>query len=711
MQSFRTELESFPNKNGRAVVEKDIVELEKKIRLFREGKMDEEKFRSLRLARGVYGQRQQGVQMVRIKLPYGKMTLAQWNRIADVSDEYSTGNLHLTTRQDIQIHFVSLDRTPEMWNELEKDDVTIREACGNTVRNITASDTAGIDPDEPFDVTPYAHAMFEYFLRKPVCQEMGRKFKIAFSSSEKDTALVFMHDLGAIPRLKIIDGREVRGFKVLVGGGLGAQPHLAITTHEFLEEDLLIPYLESVLRVFDRHGERNSRHKARIKFLIQKIGIDAFNELVIEEQKALTHQRYKVARSQESGVGSPLNSELRTLNSELSIDPFRYQLWKNTNVFKQKQEDYLAVYVRVPNGNISSHSSRRLTEKLKDVIADDVRVTINQGLQLRFIKPEHLEYVYGVLDEEGLAAAGFGSVADVTSCPGTDTCNLGISNSTSTALVLSEVIEEEFPEYLYNKEITIKISGCMNSCGQHGMASIGFHGSSLKSKGQVLPALQVLIGGGVLGGGEGRIADKVLKVPSKRGPDVIRTVLTDYKTNASNGETFLNYSQRSGERYYYELLKPLASLETLQAEDFIDWGQEEKFATAIGVGECAGVMIDLIATLIMEAEEKIAASEECLSGSKWADGIYNAYAAQIHTAKALLLQQGVQCNTQHGILKDFDTHFADKGVYPDGSFKAAVMRMNDVPPSEEFAKEYLQQAKEFIEFAKVFREQTVLAEK
>ncbi len=711
MQSFRTELESFPNKNGKAVVEKDIVELEKKIRLFREGKMDEEKFRSLRLARGVYGQRQQGVQMVRIKLPYGKMTLAQWNRIADVSDEYSTGNLHLTTRQDIQIHFVSLDRTPEMWNELEKDDVTIREACGNTVRNITASDIAGIDPEEPFDVTPYAHAMFEYFLRKPVCQEMGRKFKIAFSSSEKDTALVFMHDLGAIPRIKIIDGKEVRGFKVLVGGGLGAQPHLAITTHEFLEEDLLIPYLEAVLRVFDRHGERNSRHKARIKFLIQKIGIDAFNELVVEEQLALTQQRYKV---DVNGQWSMVNTQTEPSfihHSPLTIDPFKFQLWKTTNVFQQKQEGYLAVYVRVPNGNISSHSSRRLTAKLKDVIADDVRVTINQGLQLRFIKPEHLEYVYSVLDEEGLAVAGFGSVADVTSCPGTDTCNLGISNSTSTALALSEVIEEEFPEYLYNKEITIKISGCMNSCGQHGMASIGFHGSSLKAKGQVLPALQVLIGGGVLGGGEGRIADKVLKVPSKRGPDVIRTVLTDYKTNATNGETFLNYSQRNGDRYYYELLKPLASLETLQAEDYIDWGQEEKFATAIGVGECAGVMIDLIATLIMEAEEKIAASEECLSNSKWADGIYNAYAAQIHTAKALLLQQGVQCNTQHGILKDFDTHFSEKGLYPAGSFKAAVMRMNDVAPSEEFAKEYLQQAKGFIEFAKVFREQSVLAEK
>src|SRR5688572_9899091 len=504
MQSFRTELEN-------PIVEKDILELEKKIRLFREGKMDEEKFRSLRLARGVYGQRQQGVQMVRIKLPYGKMTMAQWSRIADVSDEYSTGNLHLTTRQDIQIHFVSLDRTPEMWNELEKDDVTIREACGNTVRNITASDIAGIDPDEPFDVTPYAHAMFEYFLRKPVCQEMGRKFKIAVSSSEKDTALVFMHDLGAIPRIREVEGKQVRGFKVVVGGGLGAQPHLAICTHEFLEEDLLIPYIEAVLRVFDRHGDRNSRHKARIKFLVQKIGIDAFTELVKAEQKALGNERVKIDGSHFEDPALPIG--ILPPGDIVIKNPLNFEIWKNTNIQKQKQEGYVAVYVRITNGDIGSFTSRTLIEKLRPVIADDVRVTINQGLQFRYVKPEHLEYVYSVLEAEGFAAPGFGSVAGVTSCPGTDTCNLGISNSTGIARALSEMIDEEYPELHYNKEIAIKISGCMNSCGQHGMASIGFHGSSLKAKGQVLPALQVLIGGGVLGSGEGRIADKVLKVP------------------------------------------------------------------------------------------------------------------------------------------------------------------------------------------------------
>ncbi|HZI53669.1 MAG TPA: nitrite reductase, partial [Chitinophagaceae bacterium] len=230
-----------------------------------------------------------------------------------------------------------------------------------------------------------------------------------------------------------------------------------------------------------------------------------------------------------------------------------------------------------------------------------------------------------------------------------------------------------------------------------------------KVKGQVIPALQVLIGGGVLGSGEGRIADKVLKVPSKRGPDVIRFVLNDYRDKATNGETFLEYSFKQGERYYYDLLKPLASLETLQAEDYIDWGQETKFSTAIGVGECAGVMIDLVATLILESDEKITFSEESIAGNAWADSIYHSYAAMVNAAKALLLQKGVQCNTQTGILKDFDTHFTEKGLYAESaSFKNMVLQINQTEPSEEFAVSYLQQAKDFIAFARQFRVQAVL---
>ncbi|MBS1608578.1 MAG: HEPN domain-containing protein [Bacteroidetes bacterium] len=703
MQSFRTELEN-------PLVERDIIELERKIKEFRDGKIPDEKFRSLRLARGVYGQRQPGVQMVRIKLPYGKMTTAQWKRIAGVSDKYSTGNLHLTTRQDIQIHFVSLDRTPELWSELEQDNITIREACGNTVRNITASDQAGIDPDELFDVTPYAHAAFEYFLRNPICQDMGRKFKIAFSSSEKDTALIYMHDVGVIPRVREINGKQQRGFKVVIGGGLGAQPILAHTTYEFLEEDLLIPYIESILRVFDRHGERTSRHKARMKFLIQKIGIDAFNELVEAEQKALAVHRYKVDLSKFDHPVLPAEGfEPGAVTIE---NPFKFELWKKTNLATQKQPGYYTVYIRVPLGNIHSETSRRLIEKLKPVIADDIRVTVNQGLQLRFVKPEHIEYVYSVLDAEKLAEPGFGSTADITACPGTDTCNLAISSSTGISAALSEVIEDEFPEFLENKEVTIKISGCMNSCGQHGMASIGFHGSSLKAKGQVVPALQVLIGGATLGSGNGRIADKVIKVPSKRGPDVIRSLFTDYKANAEQSESFNDFVYRKGERYFYEVLKPLTDLTTLQSEDFIDWGQEIKFNTAIGVGECAGVVIDLIATLLLEAEEKLEYAKEAFANKAWADSIYHSYAAFIHAAKALLLQQNIQCNTQTGIIRDFDKHFVQTGQFNGYvSFDELVLQINKNEPSEAFAASYQQQANDFVKQAEQFRELQTAEEK
>jgi sulfite reductase (ferredoxin) len=302
MQSFRTELEN-------PIVEQDIIDLERKIRAFREGKIHDEKFRSLRLARGVYGQRQPGVQMVRIKLPFGKVTFKQLLKIADISDEYGSGNLHLTTRQDIQIHYVSLDRTPQLWAELERDDITLREACGNTVRNVTSSPTSGIDPKEPFDVSPYADAMFRYFLRNPICQEMGRKFKISFSANDDDTAFSYIHDLGFIPK---INENGERGFKVMLGGGLGAQPLLASPVEDFLPEDQLIPYAEAIIRVFDRHGERNNRNKARLKYLIQKIGLEEVLRLAKEERIAIKVKTYPINREAVPAPALPETTEYPT---------------------------------------------------------------------------------------------------------------------------------------------------------------------------------------------------------------------------------------------------------------------------------------------------------------------------------------------------------------------------------------------------------------
>jgi sulfite reductase (ferredoxin) len=684
MQSFRTELEN-------PVVEQDIIDLEKKIRMFREGTIHEDKFRSLRLARGVYGQRQQGVQMVRIKLPYGKMTFKQWKRISDISDEYSTGNLHLTTRQDIQIHFVSLDRTPELWHELEQDKVTLREACGNTVRNITASVTAGIDPNEPFDITPYAHSLFEYLLWNPICQEMGRKIKISFSNTDEDTALAFIHDMGFLPKIK--EGK--RGFKIVVGGGLGAQPRMADLAHEFLPEDQLIPFSEAVLRVFDRHGERNSRSKARMKFLLQKIGFEAFMELVEAERLAIKNKSFEI------------NTERFEVNEEVQVktetvsDVQKFEIWKTTNTFEQKQKGKFGVYIRVPLGNISSVVSRSLIEKLSGFVGDDIRVTINQGLFLRNVPVENLAYVFNVLEFEGLAAFGANSVANITACPGTDTCNLAISDSVSITYELEKVIDQEFPDLVKNNDFKIKISGCMNSCGQHGMANIGFHGSSLKDANKnVLPALQVLLGGGSSGDGFGRAAEKVIKVPSKRGPQVLRYIFSDYQENGLEGEYFNSYFDRKGKNYFYELLKPLASLDALVQSDFIDWGQEVAFETAIGVGECAAVMVDLVAILFVEADEKLADAKGAFESEKWADAIYLAYSAQVNAAKAMLLDIDVNCSTQMKVISEFTKNF-------DEGFQESILRINKENPTKEFAVDYIRDAVTFCSETKKKREENL----
>lgn len=395
MLSFRSEIEN-------PVVEKDIVELAHKIQLFHEGKIDEEKFRSLRLARGVYGQRQFGVQMIRIKLPYGKVTSDQLRRIADVSDEYSRGRLHITTRQDIQIHYVSLDRTPELWAALEKSDITLREACGNAVRNVTASETAGIDPKEPFDVSPYAHAVFQYFLRNPICQELGRKFKVSFSGTSEDTALSFMHDIGFIAKIKSVDGKQTRGFKVLLGGGLGSQPRLADVVHEFLEADQIIPYMEGVLRVFDRYGERSKRAKARLKFLIRSLGLDAFNQLVASEKKALARSKVPI---ETAGFEVPDLSSI-TVPEVKEMDQKAFEAWKSSNVMAQKQDGLFAIGVKVSIGDFYTKEARILADLIENYAGDELRLTLRQNILIRHVKKELLPFFYQALKKIGMADLG-----------------------------------------------------------------------------------------------------------------------------------------------------------------------------------------------------------------------------------------------------------------------------------------------------------------
>ncbi|MEM0575910.1 nitrite reductase [Flavobacterium polysaccharolyticum] len=689
MESFRTEIEN-------PIVQKDIIDLERKIALFRDGKIDDERFRSLRLARGVYGQRQEGVQMIRIKLPFGKVTSEQLHRICKVSEEYSTGRLHITTRQDIQIHYVSLDRTPQLWAELEKDDVTLREACGNTVRNITASETAGIDPDEPFDVSPYAHALFEFFLRNPVCQEMGRKFKMSFSSSDKDTALSYLHDLGFIP--KIVNGEK--GFKVMLGGGLGSQPHHAELLSEFIPANQIIPTTEGVLRIFDRFGERAKRLKARMKFLIKEIGKEEFLRLVDEEKKALSHQVVEIDTTAfEKAIPTPILDAPQVVIDDVAA----FEAWKKANVIPQKQAGYVAIGIKVALGDFYIDKARQLADLIKKYATNELRFTLRQDILIRHIKEEALPFFYQELAKLDFVALGYNSTADITACPGTDTCNLGIASSTGIAVELERVLATEYPHYANSNEITIKISGCMNACGQHNMAEIGFQGMSINAGKLVAPALQVLLGGGNLGNGQGRFSDKVIKIPSRRGPEALRLILNDFEANA-NGQSFLNYYDAKGEKYFYEFLKPLADVTNLTEADFVDWGNADNYVKAVGVGECAGVVIDLVATLLYEAKDKLTFAQEAFEDQKWSDAIYLAYAGFVNGAKALLLAENQKTNHHAGIIDLFDTVFVETNkIQLVTSFKELVYKIKENEPSEAFAKEYIATATAFFETIEKYR--------
>ncbi len=690
MQSFRTEIEN-------PVVEKDIIELANKIELFQKGKIDEEKFRSLRLARGVYGQRQKGVQMIRIKLPYGKVLSNQLRRISDVSDEYSRGRLHITTRQDIQIHHVSLDRTPQLWAELEKDDVTLREACGNTVRNVTASETAGIDINEPFDVSPYADAVFRFFLRNPICQEMGRKFKVSFSVSEEDTALSYMNDFGLIAKIE----NGVKGFKVMLAGGLGSQPRHAEELYNFLPANKIIPTIEGVLRVFDRYGERKSRAKARMKFLLKDIGIEAFKKLVADEQKAI---EFKTVEIDAAAYVASTPVVVNTIPKVSITNQEAFNLWKSTNVIPQKQEGYVAIGIKVFLGDFYTDKARVLANLVAQYAAGEIRLSLRQNILIPFVKTELLPFFYQELEKLGFVDPGYNKAIDITACPGTDTCNLGISSSTGIAAELERIIKTEYPQCLKNEDLVIKISGCMNACGQHNLANIGFQGMSIRTPDKlVAPALQVLLGGGNRGDGKGVFADKVVKVPSRRGPEALRRVLNDYEDHA-NGVLFVDYYASKGEKYFYNLLKDLSDTSNLTQEDYIDWGANETYVKAIGVGECAGVIIDLIATLFLESEEKIEHAEKALRNNTFPHAIYHAYKAILNSAKAILLSNNIATNTEAGIVKQFDELFINTQKIKLGKpFSEFIYQIKAQAPTREFAEHYIENSKQFLQVVKAYR--------
>jgi sulfite reductase (ferredoxin) len=439
-----------------------------------------------------------------------------------------------------------------------------------------------------------------------------------------------------------------------------------------------------------------------MKFLLNDIGLEKLMELVQEERTALKYKSYKIDTNilPEPKLPSPV-----ALGDVVIDNEKKYQLWLKTNVIEQKQKGFFGVYVKLTLGNMSSKLSRTFADIIDLYASPELRITVNQGYLIRFVRPEALKHLFLALDKVGLAEPGFDSVADVTACPGTDSCNLGISDSTAISLELEKVVREEFPDLLSNQDIKIKISGCPNSCGQHGLASIGLHGSTIKDKqGKMLPALVVLLGGGKLKGGEGIISDKIIKIPSRRGPHALRLLLTDYETNSLDGEYYHDYFKRLGRIHFYQLLKPLGDITTTTPEEYIDWGQEHNFILHTAVGECAGVMIDLVATLLNDSEDKLKWAKEAYDKKQFADSIYHSYSAFINTAKSLLLIRDIRPSTQYQTITDFQKVFIDTQLFEfAGNFKEYVLSINKNEPSDSFALSYLAESLKFLEDVMAYR--------
>ncbi len=505
-----------------------------------------------------------------------------------------------------------------------------------------------------------------------------------------------MHDLGFIA--KILDG--VKGFKVMLGGGLGSQPRHADELFTFLPANEIIPMMETVVRVFDRYGERKSRAKARLKFLLKDLGLEAFKELLIAEKKAVPFKKYPIDISTYPKVVISNEKAQDVIIEDIEA----FEQWKTTNLVLQKQSGYTAVGIKVMLGDFYTEKARLLADLIEKYAAGEIRLTLRQNILIPYVKESLIPFFYTELKKMGFADPGYNKALDITACPGTDTCNLGIASSTGIASELERVIKEEYPQYVNNADVVIKISGCMNACGQHSMANIGFQGMSIRTKEKlVAPALQVLLGGGNMGDGRGLFADKVIKIPSKRGPEALRQILNDFEAN-SKGASYESYYAEKGEYYFYELLKPLADIENLSPDEYLDWGSNKRYQKAIGIGECAGIVIDLIATLLFESDEKIKNAKEAISEQKWAASIYYSYSSMVNTAKALLTVEKTKTNTHNSIIKDFNTYFIANGrITLNSSFEDLVLQLNKNEPNETFAKSYLADAEEFLNKVESYR--------
>jgi sulfite reductase (ferredoxin) len=677
---------------------REIDIFETQIELRKQGKIEEKVFAETRLRRGVYGQRYDNGQrhdgiraqklklpsggltkgpetvwdapgMVRIKIPFGGLNSEQMEVLADLSEEYSDGVSHVTTRQDIQYHFVHIDDTPSLMRRLAAVGITTREACGNVVRNVTACPIAGVCKGEVFDVTPYAKACAKFLLGHPDTQDFGRKFKIAFSGCKEEACgLTSMHDMGAIAKKKVVNGEERRGFEFYVGGGLGAVPHQAKLFDEFLPEEELLPMAQAIVRVFARIGEKRNRARARIKFVVAKLGIDEFRKIVLEERKKLTPDPHwtEYLSTVNEPTEVPLKNGVSLNGSEV---PEGFKAWNATNVYHQRQTDYVVAGVTLPMGDITADQFRGLAAIARRFVKDSIRTTVEQNILFRWVSESDLPEFYKALSAIGLGEPDAGTIVDVTACPGTDTCKLGIASSRGLAKELRTRLSEkslQLDEAV--KDLRIKVSGCFNGCGQHHVADLGFYGISRNIGRYTVPHFQVMLGG-KWKENAGAYGLAVGAVPSKRIPDVVARVTDRYVQDRLKGESFQDFIGRIGKKEIKGLLEDLTAVPShdLDSSYYSDWGDPREFTlTDMGVGECAGEVISQTQFALAGSERELFESQIFFDNEDFKKTVQTAYLSMVHAAQGLVkIQNADISDDQETILAEFRQRFCDTQVFYD----------------------------------------------
>ena len=575
------------------ILEREFEDFDSEAEKFLDGQTPEDQFIGFRLKQGVYGQRQPDVQMIRVKLPMGGITPEQMDAFASVVEKYAPLNKgHITTRQNIQIHHVPLRDSKKLIREISAVGLSSREGCGNTVRNVTGDPFAGVSEGELFDITPYAGAYVRYVVRHPTTQLMPRKIKTAFTATEEDVAITKIHDIGFVPKLR--DG--VRGVEIRVGGGTSIMPRIAPTLYDFVELDNgdYLKVSEAALRIFDRQDWlRVNRARARIKVLVDKIGMDAFRELVDEELEgdwvaerdfSIDHLLYI---DEEELSAPPVPETFASPNGDRSA----FERFRDSSVHPQRQQGFSTVTVKVTRGDLTPEQFRGLAEIMREYTGGYARTTVQQNLVLRWVRDEAVYDVWRRLDELGLGSAGAFEITDTVSCPGTDSCKLGITSSMGLNRAIEERIEAMQITDPLTRQIHIKMSGCPNGCGQHHIGTIGFYGASLKVGERQIPAYIPHVGGNFEGGDVVFGHRLKVRLPSKRVPDAVERWIRHYESErASDQETFNQFVERVGTGEFEGLIKDLSmpaefNLETM--DQFIDWSRSEPYRVERGEGECA----------------------------------------------------------------------------------------------------------------------------